>query len=103
MKEYVKTQYIHIKTKFVTGFITITGGHRVGIVGTVIQENDKIININNISSLNIRISREIVGASNKLLKYVLNYKENSIYNTLIVSPPGVRKNNNIKRFSKKHK
>lgn len=99
----MKTQYIHIKAKFVIGFITITGGHRVGIVGTVIQENNKIININNISSLNIRIAREILGASNKLLQYVLNYEAKSIYNTLIISPPGVRKNYNIKRFSKKYK
>ena len=99
----MKTQYIRIKVKFVTGFITITGGHRVGIVGTVIQENKKITNINNISSLNVRISREILGVSNKLLKYVFNHKQKNIYNTLIISPPGVRKNYNIERFNKKYK
>jgi len=99
----VKTQFIHIKTKFVIGFVTITGGHRVGLVGTVIEENNEIININNISSLNIRIAREIIGASKEILKYILNCNENSIYNSLIVSPPGVRKDNYIKRFSKNNK
>lgn len=91
---------MHIKIRFVIGFITIAGGHRVGIVGTVVTEKDKIININNISSLNIRIAREIIGAGKKISNYVVNSKENSIYNTLIISSPGVRKNNSFKRFSK---
>lgn len=94
---------MHIKTRFVTGFITITGGHRVGIVGTIVEENNKIININNISSLNIRIAREILGASNKILKYVLNCTENTICNTLIISPPGAREDHHIKRFSEINK
>ena len=46
--------------------------------------NNKIININNISSLNIRIAREIIGASKGILEYVLNRNENSIYNSLII-------------------
>ncbi|MGN1302197.1 MAG: hypothetical protein ACI4VO_00865 [Clostridia bacterium] len=54
------------------------------------------------SSLNFRIAKEIKGCSNKLLKYVLNTEENNIYTTLIVSPPGVRKNYSIKGFSKKN-
>jgi len=99
----VKIQFIHIKIKFVIGFITINGGHRVGIVGTVVQENEKIININNISSLNIRIAREIIGVSEKILKFVLNNKEKSIYNTLIISAPGARKNYYFKRFGKVYK
>lgn len=90
---------MHIKTRFVIGFITITGGHRVGIVGTVVEENNRIININNISSLNIRIAREVIGASENILKYVLNYKGKNIYNTLIVSAPGARENYRFKRFS----
>ena len=81
---------MHIKIKFVIGFITITGGHRVGIVGTVVVENEKITNINDISSLNIRISRQIINSSKNLLKHVLDYEKCTIYNTLIVSPPGVR-------------
>lgn len=70
------------------GFITIKGGHRVGIVGNVIMQNDKITNINYISSLNFRIARQIKGASNKILKFILDLENNTIYNTLIVSAPG---------------
>ena len=76
------------------GFITVRGGHRIGITGDCIIENGRVSNINYISSLNFRVAKEIKGASNKLLKYVLDNENNTVYTTLIVSPPGVRKNNN---------
>ena len=85
------------------GFITVRGGHRIGITGNCIIEDNKVTNINYISSLNFRIAKEIKGCSNKLLKYVLDMENNNIYTTLIVSPPGVRQNNYIKRFNKKNK
>ena len=75
------------------GFITVRGGHRIGITGDCIIENGKVSNINYISSLNFRVAKEIKGASNKLLKYVLDNENNTVYTTLIVSPPGVRKDN----------
>ena len=70
------------------GFVTIKGGHRVGISGSCIIENGKVININYICSLNFRIAKQVIGSSNKHLSYILNIEENSIYNTLIVSSPG---------------
>ena len=76
------------------GFITVRGGHRIGITGNCVIENNKVSNINYISSLNFRVAKEIKGASNKLLKYVLDLEKNNIYTTLIVSPPGVRKDHN---------
>ena len=72
------------------GFITIRGGHRIGITGTVVME-EKIKNINYISSLNFRIAREKKGSSKEILKYIINTEENTIYNTLIISPPGCGK------------
>lgn len=38
--------------------------------------------------MNFRISRQVLGCSNNILKHILNLKENTVYNTLIVSPPG---------------
>lgn len=73
------------------GFVTIKGGHRVGIAGSCVVENGKIININHIYSLNFRIARQVVGSGNKILKYILNLEKNTIYNTLIVSSPGAGK------------
>ena len=79
------------QSQICNGFVTIKGGHRIGISGSVIQNDGKISNINYISNLNFRIARQIIGASNEILRYILNVEENSIYNTLIASPPGAGK------------
>ena len=56
------------------GFITIRGGHRVGLCGTAVTSDGTVSAINDISSLNIRISREIRGVSEELLKHVYPFK-----------------------------
>lgn len=76
------------KNQICDGFITVCGGHRVGITGSCVVENGKIINIKYISSLNFRISREILNCSNKVLKEIIDIENKTIYNTIIVSPPG---------------
>jgi len=73
------------------GYITMEGGHRVGIVGRVILDKGKIKSMKQISSLNMRISREIIGAADKILPYIIRPEGNQIYNSLIVSPPGCGK------------
>ena len=72
------------------GFISVKGGNRIGICGKVISENGCIKNIRNISSINIRIAKEIKGCADELMKYIYNEK-NNIANTLIISPPGCGK------------
>lgn len=74
------------------GYITIRGGHRIGITGNCVIENNKVINIKYISSLNFRIAKQIIGCSNKILSHIINEENKNIYNTLIVSPPRSRKN-----------
>lgn len=78
-----------IQSELNNGFITIQGGHRIGITGTSILEDGKIKNIKYISSLNIRIARELKGCSTELLPYII--EENSFTNTLLLSPPGCGK------------
>ena len=79
------------QNQIASGFITIKGGNRVGLVGTAVVKDGCITNFNYISSLNIRISREVIGCSNQLMDEIINKEENTIYNTLIVSPPGMGK------------
>ncbi len=83
------------------GFITLPQGHRVGITGSVVQTENKVININYVSSLNIRICKEIRECSNTILKYTLDIGKNSIYNTIIMSPPGGGKTTIIRDFIRK--
>jgi len=70
------------------GFVTVSGGHRVGISGSCVIEKGKVININYISSLNFRISKQVFGCSENILEHILNLNENTVFNSLIVSPPG---------------
>ena len=70
------------------GYITIRGGHRVGITGTTVVENGEIINIKYITSLNFRIAREVPNCSNRIIRQVIDISNQTIFNTLIVSPPG---------------
>lgn len=76
------------KKQLCEGYITIRGGHRVGITGTAVIENGEIINIKYITSLNFRIAREVPNCSNKIIGQVVDIKNKNIFNTLIVSPPG---------------
>ena len=72
------------------GFLTINGGHRIGIAGqAVLDEKGNIKTIKNISYLNIRIAHEILGVSNSVMPYL--YRNNRLLNTLIISPPGCGK------------
>ncbi len=72
------------------GFITVRGGHRIGLVGTPVIEGGRIINVKDISSLNVRIAREITGCGVYAAKHLVKGSRD-IYNTLIISPPGVGK------------
>lgn len=83
------------------GFITLPGGNRVGIAGNIVIKEGQVSNISYIYSLNFRISHQINGASTDLLKYVLDTQNNTVFNTLIVSPPGAGKTTIIRDIAKK--
>ena len=61
------------------GFITVEGGHRVGVAGKVIIENEKVKNIQYISSLNVRISHEVLGCADALIPYITENKQIAIH------------------------
>jgi stage III sporulation protein AA len=66
------------------GFITIRGGHRVGLAGKVITEKGQVKAIRDISSFNIRIAKEKLGISEPLIPYLYDEKW---LNTLIIGSP----------------
>ncbi len=68
------------------GFVTIEGGHRVGFCGRAVMENGIVSTLTNITSLNIRKSRQIPGISEPYYSY-LTSKEGHFYNTILISPP----------------
>lgn len=76
------------KNQICEGFITVKGGHRIGLTGSCVIENGKIINVKHISSLNFRIAREVLNCSTRVLREVIDIENKSIYNTILVAPPG---------------
>ena len=72
------------------GFITVKGGIRLGIAGTVVMQDGKILTQKDISSLNIRIPHQIVGCSYKISKFIFD-DSGQILNTLLIGAPGVGK------------
>ncbi len=81
-----KSSVYSFEDQIKNGFITIEGGHRVGICGTAVIKDDKISGFRDISGFVFRITHEIEGAALGLMKYVL--KHGKVFNTAIISPPG---------------
>ncbi|MCL2014574.1 MAG: Flp pilus assembly complex ATPase component TadA, partial [Oscillospiraceae bacterium] len=76
---------IHSHTEHIRqGFITIKGGHRAGICGTAVVSDGKITALRDISTINMRIARQIPDIANEILYAIFS---NKISGTLIAGPP----------------
>lgn len=73
------------------GFLTVSGGHRVGVAGQVIRTSDGIGGIRNIRFLNIRISHEIKGVAKPFVPLLYESASDKIHNCLVIAPPGMGK------------
>ena len=71
------------------GFITVQGGHRIGLAGKVVLENDRVKSVKHISFINIRMSHERKGCGECILPYI--FEGDRVCHTLIISPPGCGK------------
>ncbi|MDQ0111646.1 stage III sporulation protein AA [Paenibacillus harenae] len=69
------------------GFITVTGGHRIGLAGRTILDGGSVRGIRDIGAFNIRIAREVVGASVHLLPKLVDRSRKTLHSTLILAPP----------------
>lgn len=67
------------------GFITIQGGHRIGIAGKTIVDDSGIKTMKYISFINVRLSHQIKGCATSVLPFL--YQDGDILHTLIISPP----------------
>lgn len=70
------------------GFFTIDGGHRVGVFGTTFIEGGQVRGIQKVSSLNIRLARQIFGVSEPVYERVF---EGDLKSVLFVGPPNCGK------------
>lgn len=70
------------------GFLTIKGGHRIGLGGQVIWENGKVKNFSHVTFLCIRIAKQMKGCADSIMKELL---KDGLKHTIIISPPGFGK------------
>lgn len=72
-------------TGIVKGYITMQGGHRAGITGTAVcDSNGNITSIKDISGINIRVSKEITGCADKIIREVY---EDELQSVIVAGPP----------------
>jgi stage III sporulation protein AA len=67
------------------GYITIQGGHRVGLAGKVITENGAVKAIRDVTFFNIRIARQCVGIADPLVPHLT--ASGNWLNSMIIGPP----------------
>jgi stage III sporulation protein AA len=66
------------------GYITIEGGHRVGLAGKVILEGGKVKAIRHLASFNIRVAREAIGIAAPLVPHLYDSRWK---HTMIIGAP----------------
>ena len=71
------------------GFLTIEGGHRIGISGKAVLDGREIRTIKDISGLNIRLAHQRIGCANQVMPWL--YVDGKLQNKLFISPPGAGK------------
>lgn len=81
---------VHSNTEQIkSAYLTVSGGHRIGLCGTGVFKNGEVSFIRNISSVAIRIAKEFIGVSNSV--YDTLVCNGGFQNTIIISPPGCGK------------
>lgn len=68
------------------GYLTLPGGHRVGLVGRAVLDGGRLRTLRDIGGLNFRLAREVRGAADRVLPQLLA-PGGGIASTLILSPP----------------
>lgn len=72
----------------IDGYITVPGGHRIGIGGYMTLQSDKSMTVKNIRFLNFRVRHFIEGCSNRIMEKI---EGKELENILIISPPALGK------------
>jgi stage III sporulation protein AA len=69
------------------GYITVPGGHRIGLVGRAVLDKGQVRTLQHIGGFNVRIAREIRGSAKALMPALWDPLYGTFHHTLIVSPP----------------
>ena len=71
------------------GYLTVRGGHRIGVAGKIIMDGNRISSVRYISFVNVRLSHERKGCADQIMPYV--FENGELCHCMIISPPGCGK------------
>lgn len=81
----------------VNGYITLEGGHRAGICGTGVCTDNKVTSVRDVSSINLRIAGEHLGAADELISKVMSEGLKSV---IIAGAPSTGKTTILRDLSR---
>lgn len=88
--EHASRHSVHtVLERMSSGFVSVKGGHRIGLCGVAVTEEGTCRGFRQISSLNLRIAREKTGIAEPIAAQL--FREGRMENTLIAAPPGAGK------------
>ncbi|TCS96396.1 stage III sporulation protein AA [Hazenella coriacea] len=67
------------------GYVTVEGGHRIGLVGKVVMDQGKVKHLRDVTGFNVRMARQVIGVGEPIIPYL--FHDNQVENVLIISPP----------------
>jgi stage III sporulation protein AA len=67
------------------GFMTVEGGHRVGMAGKAVMDGPAIQCVHPVSCINIRFAHQVRGCADPVLPYLI--EQRTLCHTLLLSPP----------------
>ena len=88
MERISQHSFYAFEAELAHGYITLPGGHRVGVAGQAVIENGTVRSWKHISAINIRVAHSVIGCANEVMPYIANA---SPLHTLIIAPPGCGK------------
>ena len=103
MQNYISNYSLYAwQEELRNGFVTIQGGHRIGLAGGTTNHDGHISGISYLTFFNIRVAHEKIGCADGIVRFLREYPQNTysasdsseetvIHNTLIISLPGAGK------------
>ncbi len=80
------------------GFVTLSGGHRAGLSGRAVMQGGEVVNLTEISGINIRLARHVTDCARSVMPHIVSAEK--IKNTIIVSPPAAGKTTMLRSIAK---
>lgn len=76
-----------LQEQLAAGYLTLQGGHRLGIAGRAVVDAGQLTGLRHPSSFCLRLAREVYGAADRVLPYLVEGPGGRIASALLVSPP----------------